>query len=1623
MGPLESFSSYHNELGNGFSITDPSTWVDLPGNAVKFTAAALGSGLNSFYNTGVAVGNLFGANWEENDTYAWLSSMDSDVGQYYKENQQAADLVGFVAGSLLPGTAGVKLFNYGLKAAGLVEAGAAGANAAMHTGVRGLLTRNWTAEAIAEYKATGQAFNAWNSKFVGAVAKGLAKETADAAIFEVAATATMFKSPILEDQDVSDLAWNTLTGAAVGGVIGGAFQAAKITKQVKTGIKEIDYVNNQIAYRKMGGEALTPDVKLAYAFNDKSRIGAFATKDVAQSNLKLDSLRQIDIDVRNYIHELISSDKSFANYIADLLITADPEVAKLQMLNTSKVGRVGDELFDYQEYLESIQKVAGTFGKRQTQLESLTSQLAKHEKGEVVLTESQLAKLNTRIGKAQEAFAKTEGRFPVKQRVNPVTGEVEEAVQKLEPMYYDLHTGNSYTARPGSLNMADVVARAKNETVKDALERAIQQQKFSLGQGVRELGADAAELRYQWAEKNFSGKVAKETFEEGAVTWDDLPVLQALSKTDFETLAVDFGDDVLDMSKAELKNHIKNTKDRLAKDMAGSGKLSTDEIARTLDINPQALEGDLGKAKDWMSDSVMFHRDSLRSAGINPDMPRHVVALKDITFASGPMELDALAYMKSEAKLVEMRRFESVKVALGEDWANRYVQITEDDMLRGATRLGGGPGIVSSTLGEHLSLEAKSAYAGSLTASLRKRFRETTEEYMGSYANQLVNDPQVAVKFSAINAETLATTEKYAIGEYNGQVGLVSTKLKKYMEAVAKADDPTMIAKPNYQEGARGFISFGGDQKLEGIICAHITKWDELEAKVGLVKVARGEAVGNYAGMFRPVRPDPKDFQYFAFVRDKTITGAGQVRMVQATSGKELKQLVEGIDRSRFDVVMKADSEAYHKAVKDYEYDETMHEIYFDTGKASKGRTSPFYPMTDPQAIARNLMNVHVRHADYMVRESVKTMYEPVFAELDKLGAQFTKAQTSKFTGFGRFGAEKTVNPYTSYGKMILDVPQEELMPTYLGVTQKLDKAFSEVHDKVRDIFMSKGEQGIDEAYRTMTEAGFNTSYLGAADGLYNLINKQVSKGMLSKYIRAVNVVLGTTMLRSDMFNAINNKLGSVILDSTELNYLVREIGAKTEGKVGALAKMELVTPTGDKIRSPSKLLAEGQAKFFSKDPEIVAFKKELEEQGIISSLGKVNDALINDMTFTGSETDALMSQKIKGMIDKAKVLGEKAEKWTGNKFAEESNRFTTAYAVKQITDEAVSQGVISPQEAWTVIRSHVDRVHGNIIASQRPLLFQGPVGQAFGLFQSYQFNLMQQLFRYVGEGSKKDTLMLLGMQGSMYGMHGLPGFEFMNTHIVGSASGNKEHRDIYDSVYGVAGKEVGDWLLYGAPSNLLGMALYTRGDINPRHPTILPTDPTKLPQWEIPAKALGNLRDTFKMYGDTGDAWASIVRGIERNGFSRPLGGFGAMLQGYTTTGQGNISYAGPTEWGLDMATVTHMARLGGAKPLQESVINDQMYKLDTYAAADLAKRKDLGKNLKSVMTGGKEPSAEALSEAMDKYVEYGGKQKNFARWMGELYRGANEAQANAIANNLKDPKSQRMQIYMGAEDRPDYW
>jgi hypothetical protein len=157
---------------------------------------------------------------------------------------------------------------------------------------------------------------------------------------------------------------------------------------------------------------------------------------------------------------------------------------------------------------------------------------------------------------------------------------------------------------------------------------------------------------------------------------------------------------------------------------------------------------------------------------------------------------------------------------------------------------------------------------------------------------------------------------------------------------------------------------------------------------------------------------------------------------------------------------------------------------------------------------------------------------------------------------------------------------------------------------------------------------------------------------------------------------------------------------------------------------------------------------------------------MIDDLTLSGGESPVKLTEKLDAAFQKAKSLADTGEKITGNRMAEEYNRFVAANVADQITQIAIKAGVLGEKEAASYINTFVNRTQGNIMASQRPLIFQGPIGQAVGLFQGFQFNTMQQLFRAVSEGSAKDAAMMLGLQGTLYGLNGLPGFQYINQQI-----------------------------------------------------------------------------------------------------------------------------------------------------------------------------------------------------------------------------------------------------------------
>jgi hypothetical protein len=345
---------------------------------------------------------------------------------------------------------------------------------------------------------------------------------------------------------------------------------------------------------------------------------------------------------------------------------------------------------------------------------------------------------------------------------------------------------------------------------------------------------------------------------------------------------------------------------------------------------------------------------------------------------------------------------------------------------------------------------------------------------------------------------------------------------------------------------------------------------------------------------------------------------------------------------------------------------------------------------------------------------------------------------------------------------------------------------------------------------------------------------------------------------------------------------------------------------------------------------------------------------------------------------------------------------------------------------AYSYINTFVNRTQGNFLAAQRPMMFQGPIGQAIGLFQTYQFTLLQAMFRYAGEGSAKDVAMLLGLQSSIYGMSGLPAFNAINTHVIGTASGNTEHKDVYSTVYGAAGKEAGDWLMYGLASNMflhpdLKLNLYTRGDINPRQVTVVPVNPADVPFIAAQTKFFGNLFGTLDKAASSGsDVSTALLQGIEHNGISRPLAGLAQVMQAannpagqaISTNNRGNVVGAN------DFFSLASLGRVLGGKPLDEALTQDAYYRQLAYSSDKANSMASLGERVKTTMLGGNMPDQEQLESFMSSYVSAGGTQEKFNQFMLRNLKNATKSQAEQLRESLTRPYTKELQTIMGGYD-----
>jgi len=752
---------------------------------------------------------------------------------------------------------------------------------------------------------------------------------------------------------------------------------------------------------------------------------------------------------------------------------------------------------------------------------------------------------------------------------------------------------------------------------------------------------------------------------------------------------------------------------------------------------------------------------------------------------------------------------------------------------------------------------------------------------------------------------------------------------------------------------------------------------------------------------FPPV--DTTKYKYVAIVREIDGKGMGtsDAAALVADTAEGLRAKVAQLGEG-WKVTFKDNSKAYHEALGDYDYALNLVESTVDSTLRKKGVLSDVFPKVRGEEIIGEYFNWHKRQEVRLIRNYLELGNAQLFAELRALGQKFVEVETSTAGVVGIF-KRQIQDPFNQYIKTALNIGEKAEYRLWQETQDKAEAFFGTAFRMAKETFgqAQKGLISYEQANAITQKFGLGNPYGRAMDYMqaYAEANKLPITSALSQFTASANSIIAATTIRLDWFQTLINVVSTPVLQAAEYT------SAK---KIPALKEL-LTTPLpgSPELAAPAytKALYNAIANIHgTRKQELLEWAEHL---NVVNVQPRAYYEMLDNLTVAGSETASVLSKK-------AQRAAEIGAKLTGSDWAEQYTRLVSFDVARQLFE---AKGYLG-RELDDNIRTFINRVHGNYIASQRPVAFQGPIGAAVGLFQTYQFNLLQQLFRYIENKEVLPQAMLFGIQGTLFGMQGLPGFHALNTHIVGNATNNPTHKDFYSTTPQLFDKNLGDWLLYGSVSNFLSTGLYSRGDINPRQITILPINPLDYPAISGGIKFVKNLFDITERIKDGGKFSDTLLQGLEHNGISRPLTGLAQAVQGYTTTSKGSLISAAN-----DWSAITYAARFAGARPLDEAITMDAMYRKTAYEAKDDRRLAQLGEAVKTNLIGLQEPDAETIIDFASRYAASGGRIENFSRKMIEWTRDANESVANKVYRQLKNPQAQNMMTIMGGQPLPDYF
>lgn len=403
--------------------------------------------------------------------------------------------------------------------------------------------------------------------------------------------------------------------------------------------------------------------------------------------------------------------------------------------------------------------------------------------------------------------------------------------------------------------------------------------------------------------------------------------------------------------------------------------------------------------------------------------------------------------------------------------------------------------------------------------------------------------------------------------------------------------------------------------------------------------------------------------------------------------------------------------------------------------------------------------------------------------------------------------------------------------------------------------------------------------------------------------------------------------------------------------------------------------------------------------------LSLVNDQRAFKRVFFGDKSvEAKNILKIRSLKDVKNIVQNKGVDGLISALTDTTENWSRTWAHFAGLRLADLQGITGLEARHSFARDIANAAIANYNPMNRPELYQSAFGSMFGLFLSWMQSYNQRLFRWMETGDYASIGRQMGMQAGLFGVASLPGFNLVQSGLLKAGVLETEDGDeatLMDHIYARFGPEAGAAFAHGGLSEL-GVALYTRGDMNYRDLTL---DPTRL------LASAGVIRQVVTAVHEAEqslfksnsiDDNGRLLEIIARNSPNRVLKG---ILWQLATGGQ-EIDSVGQIVSENRNFYETALRMAGVRSTFQQGKV-EAFYASKQMKAREAARMEVLRDETRSLIRN--DPHWEdKIQEIFQKHIDSGGRPEHFRTWIRDQIRAATSPRdVNALVRAMRNPKN----------------